>query len=186
MNMRLIWAAGLLATLSGCATYDYADNGGGYYRGAPSVEYRYPDGYYNGYYAPFSYGVAPYGYGPGYYGYGYYGYGSPYYYRDYYGPPRHRPPPRPRPDDNGRPPDRPPPVIGGGGGRVKSPWRDMDRLRRPDAANAGPRPQAMQPRPQSMQPRPASAPRPAAQPRPTAPRPGNLGRSNGTKRTLEP
>ncbi|UKE47478.1 hypothetical protein [Xanthomonas cerealis] len=176
MNMRLIWAAGLLATLSGCATYDYADNGGGYYRGAPTLEYRYPAGYSDGYYAPYS--AEPYGYGSGYYGYGYYGYDGPYYSRDYYGPPRYRQP-RPRPDDNGRPPDRPPPVIGGGGGRVKSPWRDLDRLRRPDAANAGPSPQ-------SMQPRPASAPRPAAQPRPSAPRPGNLGRSNGTKRTLEP
>ena len=93
--MRLILAAGLLATLGGCATYDYADNGGGYYRGAPSVEYRYPDGYSDGYYAP--YGAVPYGYGAGYYGYGYYGYGGPYYYRDYYGPPRHRPPPRPPP-----------------------------------------------------------------------------------------
>ncbi len=184
MNIRLIWAAGVLATLSGCATYDYADNGGGYYRGAPTVEYRYPDGYSDGYYAPYS--AVPYGYGAGYYGYGYYGYGGPYYYRDYYGQPRYRPPPRPRPDDNGRPPDRPPPISGGGGGRVKSPWRDLDRLRRPDAANADPRPQSMQPRPQSMQPRPASAPRPAAQPRPSGPRPGNLGRSNGTKRTLEP
>ncbi|KLD79691.1 hypothetical protein FZ025_11140 [Xanthomonas hyacinthi] len=172
MNMRLIWAAGLLVTLSGCATYDYADNGGGYYRGAPSVEYRYPAGYSDGYYAPYSaapygYGAGDYGYGYGDYGYGYgdygyYGYGGPYYYRDYYGPPRHRPPP-PRPDANGRPP---PPAIGGRD-RVKSPWRDMDRLRRPDAANAGPRPQSMQSRP-------------------AAPRPGNLGRSYGTKRTLEP
>ena len=167
MNMRLLLAAGLLATLGGCATYDYADNGGGYYRGSPSVEYRYPAGYSDGYYPYGPYGAVPYGYGAGYYGYGYYGYGGPYYYRDYYGPPRHRPPPRPRPDD-GRPPDRPPPPAIGDRDRVKSPWRDMDRLRRPDAATAGPRPQAMQPA------------------RPAAPRPGNLGRGNGTRRTLEP
>ncbi|CBA14889.1 hypothetical protein [Xanthomonas albilineans] len=96
MTLRLICAAGLLATLGGCATYDYAGgNEGGYYRGAPSVEYRYPAGYSE--YA-YPYGMAPYAYGPGYYGYyGYYSYGVPYYYyhRDSYhggdGPPRPHP-----------------------------------------------------------------------------------------------
>lgn len=45
MKFRLIFAAGLLA-LSGCATYDYTGAGsGGYYRGAPDVQYRYPPGY---------------------------------------------------------------------------------------------------------------------------------------------
>lgn len=184
MNMRLIWAAGLLAALGGCATYDYAGGSqGGYYRGSPSVEYRYPAGYYDGYY--------PYGYGGGYYGYGsgYYGYGGPYY-RDYYRPPHHYypRPPRPRPGDGeGRPPDRPPPPSAGGGG-TKVPWRDMDRLRRPPGrASIGPQPRSSSPQPQSAQPaRPATmAPR-ASQPRPAAPRPGNLGRSNGTRRTLEP
>lgn len=52
MKFRLILAAGLLA-LSGCATYDYTGAGsGGYYRGAPAVQYRYPPGY-----APYSYGA---------------------------------------------------------------------------------------------------------------------------------
>lgn len=45
MKFRLIFAAGLLA-LGGCATYDYTGGGsGGYYRGAPAVQYRYPPGY---------------------------------------------------------------------------------------------------------------------------------------------
>ncbi|MBN6149826.1 hypothetical protein JR065_05705 [Xanthomonas sp. AmX2] len=183
MNMRLIWAAGLLAALGGCATYDYAGGSqGGYYRGSPSVEYRYPAGYYDGY--------SPYGYG-GYYGYGsgYYGYDGPYY-RDYYRPPRYYPrPPRPRPGDGeGRPPDRPPPPSAGGGGGTKVPWRDMDRLRRPPGRAAiGPQPRASSPQPQSAQPaRPATVAPRASQPRPSAPRPGNLGRSNGTRRTLEP
>ncbi|AJC46805.1 MULTISPECIES: hypothetical protein [Xanthomonas] len=173
MKLRLICAAGLLAALGGCATYDYAGGGeGGYYRGAPSVEYRYPAGY-SEYYSP--YGAVPYyGYGPSYYGY--YGYGVPYYYYRGYDGPRHRPPPRPRPDDGGSRPPSPPPSVGG---RVPTPWRDMDRLRRPDALNSAPRPQSMQPARPAMQ-------RPEGMQRPPAPRPGNMGRSNGTRRTLEP
>ncbi|MCF8824876.1 hypothetical protein [Xanthomonas campestris] len=121
MKFRLILAAGLLA-LSGCATYDYTGAGsGGYYRGAPAVQYRYPPGY-----APYSYG-SPYGAG----GIGLYDYpvypvyrgGGGYYYREYDRRPQYRPynnyGPRPNgPRPNGRPngprPQRPnpPPATG--------------------------------------------------------------------------
>lgn len=83
MKFRLIFAAGLLA-LSGCATYDYTGGGsGGYYRGAPAVQYRYPPGY-----SPYFYGN-PYGnpYGAGSIGlydypvYPVYRGGGGYYYR---------------------------------------------------------------------------------------------------------
>lgn len=167
---RLIISAGLLLGLAGCATYDYVGGGaGGYYHGSPSVQYSYPYGYpygrYDGYY----------GYGNGYYGYG--GYGGRY--PIYLPPHNHRPPSRPpqhghgnghrpRPphgQDMGPPtpsvPSRPPVNSGGG----KSPWRDMDRLQRPQQS----RPAAAQPMQRAM-PRPqAAAPRPAMQPRPAAP-----------------
>ncbi|AKU51402.1 hypothetical protein [Xanthomonas arboricola] len=136
MKFRLIFAAGLLA-LSGCATYDYTGAGsGGYYRGAPAVQYRYPPGY-----SPYFYGN-PYGnpYGAG--SIGLYDYpvypvyrGGGYYYRPNDRRPQYRPPrpngsfnngprpngprpngPRPqqpnRPPATGAPPSRPPPRIG--------------------------------------------------------------------------
>ncbi|CAG2083577.1 hypothetical protein XCY_000420 [Xanthomonas arboricola pv. juglandis] len=133
MKFRLIFAAGLLA-LGGCATYDYTGAGsGGYYRGAPAVQYRYPPGY-----SPYFYGN-PYGnpYGAG--SIGLYDYpvyrGGGYYYRPNDRRPQYRPPrpngsfnngprpngprpngPRPqqpnRPPATGAPPSRPPPRIG--------------------------------------------------------------------------
>ncbi|MEA5123783.1 hypothetical protein [Xanthomonas floridensis] len=127
MKFRLIFAAGLLA-LGGCATYDYTGAGsGGYYRGAPAVQYRYPPGY-----SPFYYG-APYGAGAiGLYDYPVYPVyrgGGGYYYRQYDRRPQYRPPrhngsfnhgPRPggpRPQQPTRPPAnaapaRPPARIG--------------------------------------------------------------------------
>jgi len=181
MKKRLILSAGLLLGLSGCATYDYVGGGsGGYYHGAPSVQRSYPYGY------PYdSYGYGPYGYGSyGYYGYSNYGY--PGYRPPYVIVPSrpqnghwngHRPPPAhgngqrpPRPGNNeGRPPR--PPVNGGGG---KSPWRDLDRLQRPQTRP----PQAMQralPVPQA-----AAAPQPMAQPRQTPVRPAS--QSRGARR----
>ncbi len=129
-TVRAITALSLAAALGGCATYDYvgSDSPGGYYRGQSSSTYPgyyggYPDGYYDGYYG------YPGGYAPGYY------YGGVYYYggHRYYRPPPHRPPPRPNGDhDDGRPDgghDRPPPSGNpGGGNRMASPWRDLDRI----------------------------------------------------------
>ena len=133
MKLRLLFASVLLAGLAGCATYDYSGGNAGYYRGTPSVQYRYPPGYYN------------YGYGyPG-YGYPYYGpgigvYRSPYYHGGgyYVRPPSHRPP-RPRPGDSPghrpppnhgvRPPDRPAPT----GPRPDRPPPNMSRPPRPSA-----------------------------------------------------
>lgn len=115
--------------LAGCVTSDYRyreDNGGGYYYGTPSVEYRevtpYPYGGYGyggyGYYGPYRsypgpYGYRRYGHDP-YYGYGIYRY-SPYGY--WRGDPYRYVPRRPRSVDPT--PDR-----------SRSPWRDFDELRR--------------------------------------------------------
>lgn len=129
-TVRAITALALAAALGGCATYDYvgSDSPGGYYRGQSRSTYPgyyggYPDGYYDGYYG------YPGGYAPGYY------YGGVYYYggHRYYRPPPHRPPPHPNGDhDDGRPDgghDRPPPSGNpGGGNRMPSPWRDLDRI----------------------------------------------------------
>ncbi|PPT99659.1 hypothetical protein [Xanthomonas arboricola] len=120
MKFRLIFAAGLLA-LGGCATYDYTGAGsGGYYRGAPAVQYRYPPGY-----SPYFYGN-PYGYPYGAGSIGLYGYpaypvyrGGGYYYRPNDRRPQYRPP-RPNgsfnngPRPNGPRPQRPsrPPAAG--------------------------------------------------------------------------
>ncbi|MFC7520138.1 hypothetical protein ACFQS6_07910 [Xanthomonas populi] len=126
MKLRLIFAAGLLA-LSGCATYDYTGGGsGGYYRGAPAVQYRSPPGY-----SPYFYGN-PYGnpYGAGSIGlydypvYPVYRSGGGYYYRQNDRRPQYRPPrpngsytngPRPqqtnRPPATGAAPSRPPERI---------------------------------------------------------------------------
>lgn len=114
--------------LAGCVTSGYSyreDRGGGYYHGSPSVEYRYVTPYPYGAYDPYGYGYGPYGsyryyYGPhgayryahpGPYGYRYHGYGP------YYGPYGY--PYRYVPRRIDRTPDRP-----------RSPWRDLDTLRR--------------------------------------------------------
>lgn len=92
MKVRLAFAAGVLAMLGGCATYEYT---GGYYRGNPEVQYRYPDNY------------GP--YGPN--AWGYYGWSS-YPYPGGYNRPIHRPPPRrPPPDRNHGHEHRPPPTA---------------------------------------------------------------------------
>ena len=121
-TVRAITALALAAALGGCATYDYvgSDAPGGYYRGQSRSTYPgyyggSPDGYYDGYY----------GYPGGYYMPGYY-YGGVYYYggHRYYRPPPHRPD---GDHDGGH--DRPPPSGNpGGGNRMPSPWRDLDRI----------------------------------------------------------
>ncbi len=187
MKMRLILSAGLLLGLSGCATYDYVDGGaGGYYRGATSVQRTYPYGY------PYGGGYGPYGYGS----YGYYDYyRSPYpVYRPPYTPrpPHgghwgnghrppahgngnggHRPPPRPG-DGDGRPTRPPRPPVEGG----KSPWRDMDRLQRPQPRPAQPVQRAM------PAPRADAAPRPMMQ-RPAPSRPPSQSRPRESARQQE-
>lgn len=162
MKTRLILSAGLLLGLSGCATYDYVGSGsGGYYHGSPQVQRSYPYGYPSGSYGyPYgTYGYGSYGYG-GYYGGQYGNYGYPYpVYRPAQRPPHngHRPPPK----GNGHVPPRPgngqPPANGSG----KAPWRDLDRLQRPQ-----PRPGRADARP--MQ-RNAPAPRAVAPARPAMP-----------------
>lgn len=165
-GLRVVLPAVAAALLAGCVTSDYRyreDNGGGYYYGTPSVQYRerspYPYGPY-----PYGYGgYGPYGaYGPyGSYRYWhpspYYGYRDPYYgYYGYYGYPyggypygypyRHVEPRRrvaPRPDTT---PDRP-----------RSPWRDLDNLRRRQPTPppvAPPATQGIQPRSPAVLPAP--------------------------------
>jgi hypothetical protein len=130
--------------LAGCVTSGYSyreDGGGGYYYGRPSVEYReispYPYGAYGyGAYGPYEYygPYGPYRYAyPSPYGYSYYGYGYPYrYVPRYYNVPR-----TPTADPT---PDRP-----------RSPWRDLDSLRRrertqlPPMTSPTPRPPSVTP-----------------------------------------
>jgi hypothetical protein len=133
------------ALLAGCVTSGYSyreDRGGGYYYGEPSVEYReipsYPYGAYGAYgdhygpYGPYRYAYpSPYGYR--YYGYGAYGY--PYYYVPRYYVPRT--PTR----TIDRTPDRP-----------RSPWRDLDEIRRRQRAQlppASPPPRSITPPPRT-------------------------------------
>lgn len=132
MKVRMLMAAGMMALLGGCATYDYAGGeSGGYYRGTPGVQYRYPPGYYDGYY-----GYPYYYYGPGWLGlYDYPVYPGPYYYQR----PIHRPPPPPPPrpghDYPGGPPPpgsvgpRPPRPAEPGPSSSPSPWRNLNRLK---------------------------------------------------------
>lgn len=98
MNRRLLLPVLAAALLGGCVTgYDYrGGNGGDYYYGQPSVEYRD-----DGYYSPYGYGGYGYpggwsgtfGLGFGYGGYPYgYGYGGWPYGDPYYGYPYTRPP----------------------------------------------------------------------------------------------
>lgn len=89
MSIRILTLSAALLAGGGCVSYSYhTGDGGDYYSGAASVQYRYitPGGIY--------YSHSPwYGYGYGYYDYpGYYGYyGNPYYYghrrHGYYGYP---------------------------------------------------------------------------------------------------
>ncbi|MCF7221740.1 hypothetical protein [Marilutibacter chinensis] len=153
---RVLAPALAVALLGGCVSdYAYRSDGGGYYYGRPSVEYRYYGGY--GY---------PYGYGG--YGYGYRPYGYPYgyHYRPYYPgypyypyrPPYHRPPYKPphRHDDD----------------RGKPPWRDLDRISREHRDRNEPRPRIVprgdltRPAPPMSRPLPpnrSSGPRPVPQ-----------------------
>lgn len=134
---RVLAPALAIALLGGCVSdYAYRSDGGGYYYGRPSVEYRYYGGY-GGYGYP--YGYQPYGYYP----YGYY-HRRPYYPGyPYYPtrPPYHRPPPRP--------PYEPPHRPDNDNDRDKSPWRDLDRIEREHRARRDPRP------PQAVPQRPA-------------------------------
>jgi hypothetical protein len=144
MKMRMLVAAGMMAFLGGCATYDYAGGeSGGYYRGTPGVQYRYPDGYYGGYGG--GYGSSYY-YSPGWLGFYDYPTYPGRYYRPIYRPPPprpgygygypgggHRPPPNnggprpPRPSQPGPRPPRPAETRQSS----PSPWRDLNRLKQP-------------------------------------------------------
>lgn len=135
MKARMLMAAGMMALLGGCATYDYTD---GYYRGSPDVRYRYPPGYYGGYDGYYGY---PYYYSPGWLGL----YDYPVYPGRYYNRPIRRPPPRPgndypgpRPPGNAgpRPPrpsqpsvPRPPRPSEPRPSSSPSPWRDLNRIK---------------------------------------------------------
>lgn len=153
MKIRLLAVATVaLVALGGCATYDYAAGSapGGYYSGAPRVEY----------YGNYSYGY-PYG-GYGYYGYPYGYYGNPYGYygypNGYYRPPYHGHYPRPpRPDGDGGGP-RPPHAWKPD--KDRAPWRDLDRL----GGQQGERPRQVAPH-TSPAPRVAAPSRPAPAPR---------------------
>lgn len=142
MRLRLLIAAVALAGLAGCATYSYSGGNAGYYRGAPSVQYRYPAGYYN------NYGYPYYGSSFGLYGYGYpYYYGGGGYYRPY--PPAYRPGHRPPPPNHGRPPNGRPPQGGHPPQNGRPPDRPPPTMRppRPDASRPMPSPGSRQPRP---------------------------------------
>ena len=111
-----------VALLGGCVTSGYgyrAGNGGDYYYGGPSVEYRYYSPYGSYYGGSYGYYGQGYGYGYGGYGYGYgYPYYQPYYYDNriyYYGQPR---------VDPVQPPPVDPPAEDG-----LARWQDLERLR---------------------------------------------------------
>ncbi|MBW3550452.1 MAG: hypothetical protein KY442_06390 [Proteobacteria bacterium] len=165
MIRKLTFAVATAVLLAGCVTSDYAQRhgaGGDYYYGQPRTEYRYHGGYghgpYGGYGYPYSsiyygrsYGGYPYGFRGGYYGYPY----GPYL-------PGYRPPIVivPRPDTDADP--RPPRNDDDG----RSPWRDLDELRRRQHADGGP----MGQRP-VVPARPAVAPAPRPRVQAPAPRP---------------
>lgn len=152
MIRKLLLPLVAVALLGGCMTsgYSYRQGNGDYYYGAPSVEYRYyspypyasPYSYYGGHYYS-----GPYRYG---YPYGYYGYpyADPYYGAGYYhyGTPR-RPSADPTPD------------------RTRSPWRDLEQLRRRSLVDPTPQ-RTGKPMPR-LQPRraPIEATAPRSQPR---------------------
>jgi hypothetical protein len=120
MFRKLVLPVLAMALLGGCISYSYRDgHGGDYYYGEPSVEYRYTPSY--GIYGSYgSYGY--YGnYGPYRYGYGdryRHDYGYPYSGRYYRYPYYYVRPTQPRATVDPTP-DRP-----------RSPWRDIDQLRR--------------------------------------------------------
>lgn len=154
-----------LATLGGCATYDYSAGSapGGYYSGRPQVEYYGGYGYPYGSYGGFGYGYYGYPYGGYAYPYGGYGHYPPYYYGQHYpGYPSH---PRPRPENGGsQPQPRPPGEQYPQDGRA--PWRNLRRIveennrTRQVAPRTSPVPQA------NTTPRMAPMPRPQATPMP--------------------
>lgn len=121
MIRKLLLPLVAVALLGGCMTsYSYRQGSGDYYHGAPSVEYRY--------HAP--YGAYGYGYPYGYYGRSVYDYryDSPYRYRQYYTVPyrnRYYGYPYRHPNRTYRRPTVDPTPD-----RTRSPWRDLDRLRR--------------------------------------------------------
>lgn len=144
MLRKLLIPLAATTLLAGCVTapYEYRGHGdGGYYYGAPSVEYRYryaDPGYYGApYYGPYRPGLSVWG-----------SYGYPYYYGPYgyprYGYPVYRHP-RPRPDSNATP--RP---EGG-------PWRNPDEIRRRRGIDGAPPPPGPQPSAIAPPPRPAAA-----------------------------
>ena len=146
--------------LAGCVTSGYGyreDRGGGYYYGQPSVEYREVSSYPYGAYGPYDY-YGPYGsyryayptpYGYSYYGYG--GYGYPYRYVPRYYVPRTR-----TVDPT---PDRP-----------RSPWRDIDELRR---------------RQRTQLPQSTPSPTPYVSPRPTSVTPVTPSAGSGMSDRIE-
>jgi len=148
MIRKILLPALLMGLLGGCVTgYTYRADGGGYYYGQPSVEYRYYDYGYHDYGNPYFYGYYPYrsyyGYGYPYY-YGYYGYpyGYPYSYRRHH----HRKPPIIDPDTGIDPGTDP--------GHEPRDGATRNDFRRPPLRNHQPQINVpMQPAPQSM-PRP--------------------------------
>src|SRR5690606_14514980 len=132
MNRKLLLLPALSAALlAGCATYGYSSHGGGgYYYGQPGTEYHY-----YGYPSYYGYG-SPYGYG--------YGYGAPYYWGGsigyYYVPSWHGGHGHHHGDghhhggnDGGGHGNNPPPQ-GQQPDRPRPPWRDLDRVARPQSA----------------------------------------------------
>ncbi|NUO75628.1 MAG: hypothetical protein HOQ32_06400 [Lysobacter sp.] len=146
MMRKLILPVVAAVLLAGCyPDYVYRDGGarGDYYYGQPTTEYRYY-GSYGGYYPygeayrfGYGYGGYPYGYGYGYpsrygYGYGYPGYYPGYGYPGYHRPHRPRPPVVVNPGN----PNNPPPP--GRPDNDRSPWRNLDGIRRQHADGGRP------------------------------------------------
>jgi|GEM_PF-1366149 hypothetical protein len=160
MNRKLLLLPALSAALlAGCATYGYSSHGGGgYYYGQPGTEYHY-----YGYPSYYGYG-SPYGYG--------YGYGAPYYWGGsigyYYVPSWHGGHGHHHGDghhhggnDGGGHGNNPPPQ-GQQPDRPRPPWRDLDRVARPQSAPKMPPPaearEAGAPRVRTPMPRAESRP----------------------------
>lgn len=127
MFRKLLVPLAATALLAGCVTtapYGYRGEGGDYYYGAPSVEYRYHGVYGDPYsYGPYRPGLSVWGgYGYPYYGGRYSGYPYPYYGYPYYGNPYYGRPYHPRPTPGPEPGDAAPPRPKGG------PWRNLDDL----------------------------------------------------------
>lgn len=174
---KLLLPAIAVAMLGGCMTsgHSYRQDGGGYYYGQPSTEYRYYGSPYGIYDRAYRYGYPGYSsYRHGYGGFGAY-YGSPYFGSPYFGSPyRHytgpyypyRPRPvivvPPRPNDPTAPPPR-------DRGDRRPPWRNLDELgrrQRGDPPLSEPSPAMLAPGPTALMP-----PRPVME-RPMTQRPG--------------